>query len=410
VDLQKDADDAWQNEVSALNQLRELNHPNLIRHIAAITRGDKHFLMFYWAQGGNLRDFWRRDKTPNVTPELVRDVLQQLRGMAEALQKLHEFRGEGHFRHGDIKPENILAFPSPAPSQTGIFKISDLGSAQYHAIATRLRERTPGKSFATMLYQAPEAVTKKQAALTRLYDIWSMGCVTLEFMVWLLYGYHELEAFTQSLRGKLNEPNCFFVDEDQPSATGPTRVAYVHPTVQACFDHLSKDPECTGDMALGQLLKVVQTKLLVINLPESTSSSPEGGNITVTDTDAAQAKTPPPPGGHRTDAAGFVRALDDILRHEDSANSHFWVTGKPRINTGLARNLPKSVTRSSSPHLSVPNWASPSGQRANRPRSLSPRVTSDIHVDGPGQGQVVSTGPNTLFVVDLLQHALLASG
>jgi serine/threonine protein kinase len=266
--LQKDAEDARRNEVSALNQLREFNHPDLIQHIAAITRGGKHFLMFYWAQGGNLRDFWQRDKTPNMTPTLVRDIFKQLRGMAEALQKLHEFRREGHFRHGDIKPENILVFPSPVPSQTGLFKISDLGSAQYHDIATRLRERTPGRFFATRQYQAPEAVTKKKMALTRLYDIWSMGCVILEFMIWLLYGYQDLNTFNQSLRGNLNEPTSFFLDEDQPSPTGPTRVAGIHPAVQACFVYMSTDPDCTGDTALGRLLEVVKTKLLVITLEE----------------------------------------------------------------------------------------------------------------------------------------------
>lgn len=107
--------------------------------------------MFLWADGGNLRDFWKNHPNPEMKPELVKEMIEQIRGMAEAIQKLHDWDNSKHYRHGDIKPENILRFPGRDTSQIGTLKISDLGSAQHHNVATRLRQRTGGKAFSTMI-------------------------------------------------------------------------------------------------------------------------------------------------------------------------------------------------------------------------------------------------------------------
>ena len=38
-------------------------------------------MIFLWADGGNLRDFWEKDPKPEITPGLVREIIEQLRGM-----------------------------------------------------------------------------------------------------------------------------------------------------------------------------------------------------------------------------------------------------------------------------------------------------------------------------------------
>ncbi|EHL03001.1 putative ALK tyrosine kinase receptor [Glarea lozoyensis 74030] len=264
-ELWKDADEVWNSEVNTLNEISDLKHPHLIQRIAAIIRGNQRFLMFLWADGGNLRDYWEHNPKPNLTADLVKDIIEQIRGMAEALEKLHGYRDQYHYRHGDIKPENILNFPDPKKSRMGTFKISDLGSAKHHSVATRLRERTGGKAYATQAYQPPESVTNQLSSSSRLYDIWSMGCVTLEFMVWVLYGYEELKKFTTSIKGKLDEPCAFFeVEKIEYQNTPPGLVASIHPAVQACLDRLSADPECAKDTALGDLLEIIKNDLLVV--------------------------------------------------------------------------------------------------------------------------------------------------
>jgi hypothetical protein len=49
--------------------------------------------MFRWADGGNLHEFWQMNKTPKLSASVVKDVVLQLRGLAGALNKLHDYRG-----------------------------------------------------------------------------------------------------------------------------------------------------------------------------------------------------------------------------------------------------------------------------------------------------------------------------
>lgn len=91
--------------------------------------------MFRWADGGNLQEFWRNNAKPKLSTALVRDVIQQLHGLADALEKLHGFGpGDSSYRHGDVKPENILRVRTRVVAErqnsdidVGIFKIADMG-------------------------------------------------------------------------------------------------------------------------------------------------------------------------------------------------------------------------------------------------------------------------------------------
>jgi len=386
----------WTSEVETLDEISGLSHPNLIQRIAAIKRGRQRYLMFLWADGGNLRDFWIEHPKPKVTAGLVKDIVGQLRGMAEALYKLHHYRDQYHYRHGDIKPENILIFPDQNKSRIGMFKISDLGSAKHHSVATRLRPRTGGKAFATMVYQPPEAITNKLSASSRLYDIWSMGCVTLEFMVWLLYGYEELKELNTRIKGKLEEPSPFFVikevEEAEQKGIATRLMAHIHPAVQICLDHMSRDEECAGKTALGDLLDIVKTKLLVVELPKHTESSNESvENVSVTNTDA-NSKTRQPFGSHRATASGFFNALDDILQGKHATNDHYWFTGRSRDNLRLPRGIPNIVTEDNSTHLFV-GWNPQSGSAVNRTKTPSSPDVSASLLGLPDQVQNVSTQP-----------------
>lgn len=365
-ELLKDAEDVWTSEVNTLNEISGLSHPNLIQRIAAITRGEKRYLMFLWADGGNLEDFWIKFPNPTVTAGLVKDIIEQLRGMAEALEKLHGYRGQYHYRHGDIKPQNILNFPDSNPERIGIFKISDLGSAKHHSVATRLRERTGDKAFATTQYQPPESITNKLSARSRLYDIWSMGCVILEFMVWLLYGYEQLQEFKARIKGTLEEPCSFFVIEQKD--TTASLVAHIHPAVQACLDSMSEDPECMGDSALADLLDIVKTKLLVVKLPQhSESFIGTTDSVSITNTDA-RSYANQPFGRHRSSAEGFRQALDDILKGKKASNEYYWFTGHRRDNIRLHRVVPKIDVEGNSSRL-FPGWKPQSNPMVNRTKT-----------------------------------------
>jgi serine/threonine protein kinase len=91
-----------------------------------------------------VRDFWTKNERPYLTQTLVKDVMIQLQGIIGALKMIHE-KG---FRHGDLKPENIVRqeFPphgsSPSRLDVGELKICDMGLTKYYIEATEFRNRS----------------------------------------------------------------------------------------------------------------------------------------------------------------------------------------------------------------------------------------------------------------------------
>jgi len=97
----------WEAEARALDDINGLNHRNIIQCIAAIKKGKKRYFMFQWADGGSLGDFWKDNPRPNIEPGFIKEIVMQLRELADALHELHN---QGSYCHGDLKPENILRF------------------------------------------------------------------------------------------------------------------------------------------------------------------------------------------------------------------------------------------------------------------------------------------------------------
>jgi serine/threonine protein kinase len=206
-------EEEWQREIKAHNDISSLHHPNIIESIVAIARDRKHYLMFRWSDGGNLREFWQSNKRPIPSPALVKDVIKQLRGLADGLEELHNYPG-GAYRHGDLKPENILRVKAKRQDESqidvGILKIADMGLAKHHTVATEFRPPTSMR-YTTYRYEPPEVITASpNQGRSRRYDIWSIGCVILEFITWLLYGNEKFDVFNKTIVGELGEPSPFF--------------------------------------------------------------------------------------------------------------------------------------------------------------------------------------------------------
>ncbi|KAI3532834.1 TOL [Colletotrichum filicis] len=259
-DLRREIEKEYEDERKALSEITDLQHHHIIQRIAAITRGERRYFMFQWADGGNLREFWKTQEQPSLTPELVTQTITQLLGLADALHALHNFKGQGNYRHGDLKPENILRFRDE--TIVGILKIADMGLAKHHPDATAMRKKATSAKYGTVRYEPPEVITNRlDTARSRLYDIWSMGCIMFECIIWLLYGYTELERFDESLSAS-GYDSSFFKIKDVDNG----QVAEVHPTVVEWMTSLATDPRCGTDSAIGDLLKLVRERLLVVPL------------------------------------------------------------------------------------------------------------------------------------------------
>ena len=321
---------AWEDEVSALEKIRDLRHPHLVRPLAAIKHGQEHYIMFEWADGGSLRDAWNNtgDDIKILTREHVMCVLEQFVGLAGALAALHNTNtktrtglamrapslrtavasihsieqpiqsqtlqvpeiyvrdssddfdsdidrsyvsedndpdAEVHWRHGDLKPDNILQFiDHTAGRWLGTLKIADLGLAKQHFLQTSRRHEQTGQRYTTSQYEAPEAMVNLDSPRSRRYDIWSMGCIILEFVIILLYGTPGLDAFYSERKpGPHSTETLYF------SLHG-NETADVSNIVKHWITQILQEPECSrpGGSAIADLVKLVRQRLLVVDLPE----------------------------------------------------------------------------------------------------------------------------------------------
>lgn len=153
-------------------------------------------MIFPWADGGNLLNEWERLPPHDVGAEKVLWFLEQFVGLCEALEELHTKETQNCI-HGDLKPENILIFSQPGSNP--IFQIADLGLAAFHIEAHTNMRMASGVGSGTSRYKPPEMETMNlEVSRGRAYDIWSMGCILLEFLVWLTSGYDGLRKFQSS--------------------------------------------------------------------------------------------------------------------------------------------------------------------------------------------------------------------
>jgi len=309
--------------------MRQAQHKNIIEFIAAVERGYDRFLMFRWAEEGNLRTFWQTNTRPILTPTVIRDTVFQMIGLADALHKLHtgNYRTGGEsFRHGDLKPENILCVTISPPSATHInipeLKISDMGLAKHHNVATELRPPTSMR-YTTTRYEPPEVISPVGfgQGRSRRYDMWSLGCVILETIIWLLYGNQNLEVFNGKIVDEMGQKSHWFEFKMKGS-----HVATVHHHVQSTLRALRRDQECASGTAMGDLLDIVQTKLLVVKLGTSTAVGEAGP------------KSIP---GCRIYSEELLESLSHMVR-KGELSERYWFTGKSRHSIDRLVAIPDS--------------------------------------------------------------------
>ncbi|KAK1749700.1 HET-domain-containing protein [Echria macrotheca] len=311
---------SWEREVEAHIAMRKAEHEHIIEFIAAVERGPERFLLFRWAEEGTLQAFWTKNPSPTLCSTIVKDVVDQIVGLADALHKLHTGNyktGGESFRHGDLKPENILCVTvkPPQPGRVNIpqLKISDMGLAKHHNVATELRPRTSMR-YTTTRYEPPEINNIGDIGRSRRYDMWSLGCVILETIIWLLHGNSVLKNFNDRIVDNVGQ-SCHWFEIIKSKRPGQRGKAVVHHHVQGVMRALRKDQECAPGTAIGDLLDIVQRKLLVVKLGAATTRS-EGGP-----------KSSP---GCRIYSEELLESLLEMVSKGEKDDS-YWFTGRPRV-------------------------------------------------------------------------------
>lgn len=280
---------AWQREVKALQRICRLRLTHVVDIAAMITIGKKQYFVFPWADGGNLLNLWKsRDShhdRSSITRQHIPDILNQLVGLAGALTRLHAFHhgNSDSYRHGDLKPENILIFDRKNHDSLGVWKMADLGLARYHMAATgdRLPTRSNGGA-GTISYQPPETINAKFAATSRLYDVWSMGCIILQLMTWLLYGTRKVDELTRNTKSVFAKGESSYWSAAWTEKDGYHNID-IHPSVKNHIAQMKWDLQAGGSEALRHLLCIVEHKLLVVKLPPGATKLQPGCRVNAAD-------------------------------------------------------------------------------------------------------------------------------
>jgi serine/threonine protein kinase len=217
----------------------------LTKPIAAYQIREEHCLIFPWA-GSNLGEYWKNYERKSREPDSLQWIVLQFVGISSALEELHE----NNYRHGDLKPENILWFKGS--DDMGTLQIADTGTLRIANMS--LANDVSG----TSRYEPPEMDRDRgtQRARSRQYDIWSMGCVLLELLIWLSYGYQAVETFQKNTKyfWNLQPPNQYVV----------------HPYVVSRMSIM--DTQLQDNTAYKELLHLVRTKLLIVKVSETYKS------------------------------------------------------------------------------------------------------------------------------------------
>jgi len=142
--------------------LRQIDHPNIVKFIAAVESHGQHYLVMEYVDGGSLQDLLA--KQGRLTLQRTVSICLDL---ADALTRAHHLG----ILYRDLKPANVLL------AQDGTPRLTDFGIAQ---LADNTRLTQTGVLVGTVSYLSPEAISGE--ALDFRTDVWAFGVLLFEML------------------------------------------------------------------------------------------------------------------------------------------------------------------------------------------------------------------------------------
>lgn len=255
-------DEDFQPERNVYRALDHSNHDHLIDLLFTYKRKNRYHLVFPWADG-SLRDYWEEYPEPTFTHKSLLWSLRQMHSIASGLSYFHEFtnleNGQTQFgRHGNINAQNILWF-----RHSNILKIAGLGLSAVGDQYT-VDNADPITVIASPTYSPPEL--QRNHPVSRKWDIWSLGCLYLEFITYIILGNTAITEFSSRRIRSTDIPelttDIFYTEDAQ----------MVNPGVTSWVTHLKENQRCSR--AMHDILDLVMRQMIIIQ-PGSRSTSLE---------------------------------------------------------------------------------------------------------------------------------------
>ncbi|KAF4439105.1 serine/threonine protein kinase [Fusarium austroafricanum] len=211
----------------------------------------KFIIVLEYAAGGSLLDFLQ-NVLPPVTPDETLMLWSRLLKLLDALEVLHDlYRPEGSSQwylagvHQDIQPANILVFPQKdKDSRFDVkFKLTDFGLAELGRVSTS------GGTMATenrgnRMYISPEGYANfsvQELVKTNLpptADIWALGAVFSDVLVWSVYGDIGRETYRKRRRDQISrQVHMKAADHDACFHDGVERLSSVQEFHNEALEH-----------------------------------------------------------------------------------------------------------------------------------------------------------------------------
>lgn len=269
-----DEESFW-SEVAMLKEFKKNPHAHLVKLLATFRWQDRYYLIFPFAES-NLREYWKATPVPEFSFHNVFWVLQQCRAITSGLHVVHEQRythaspGNSNHdeqsrygRHGDLKAENILWFPEG--TELGRLVIADFGLTDFHKRSTR-SDIPAGHITGSPSYEPPELTLHEK--VSRAYDIWTLGCLYLELVTWLVAGWDALERFPDARRESMSkQPNVvddtFFTIMGEGSPGAPPKQAILRGSVGSWIADLHEMPRCSA--FIHEFLNLISKHMLLVD-------------------------------------------------------------------------------------------------------------------------------------------------
>lgn len=204
----------WDNEWKQICEIhKERSHDYIIYALCAISHGQSHYIVFPRAK----ESLKTRMETlePSQCQTTVSGVLENFTNLLDALQFLHNSANQSAWLyHFDLKPSNIVCLDD------GSFVLIDFGTVH----SKNNRDGTSGTNPLNAYsgeYAPP--VTNK---VGRGFDVWALGCIGLELMVWVTWGPTAVKRFRGDRSADQKKGFCQKLDRGQRSCKVST--AFFH--------------------------------------------------------------------------------------------------------------------------------------------------------------------------------------
>ncbi|KAJ0158578.1 hypothetical protein CTA2_11290 [Colletotrichum tanaceti] len=260
---------------------RNYSKKNMIQVLATFevinsaTGASTFYLLFDWAEG-SLNKFWENNQALVGDKSHCLWMASQFYEISEALRCVHNDHAQTmqyledrdsnkdlYGRHGDIKPANFLWFHTNSPP--GLIALSDFGLGRLHTQVSRSKQ-DPKNIERTATYRCPE-FDVPSGQLSPRSDIFSLGCVMLEYVTWFLMG---LDAVEQAFPNARSERDIHGFDSDVFFSVRDNH-AVLKPSVASWIRGLRNHPHCSW--YISDLLDTIETGMLdpdgVTRLPAS---------------------------------------------------------------------------------------------------------------------------------------------